>query len=239
METRAKSRKNNRKNNEFGFGEESFDDYILDVTDPASDMFDNEVKDKGADDLRSQIQALQVNISQTEMEIEQDKIKLDKIFEKQAAKPKIKKSSTPHDVGTKMVESSVPTTRTDVRKVVKSSAPTKSRRSKKGQKKKSKEKKGELNLDKLRKDAKLNDVVKKQLAEYAKKGKIQKSIKYLLKITKSCIDFSSSDCESLNSEDTNSEICQKYEKKKKVKKSSNYNSSDDSMSYVRSDLIRS
>ena len=64
----------------------------------------------------------------------------------------------PHDVGTKMVESNVPT-RHDVRKVVKSSVPTKSRRSKKGQKKKSKEKKGEINLDKLRKDSKLNDVV--------------------------------------------------------------------------------
>jgi hypothetical protein len=40
----------------------------------------------------------------------------------------------PHDVGTKMVESNVPT-RHDVRKVVKSSVLTKSRRSKKGQKK--------------------------------------------------------------------------------------------------------
>jgi hypothetical protein len=70
----------------------------------------------------------------------------DQLYEKQGAKPKIKKSSTPHDVGIKMVESSVPTTHvrkvvkssvptthTDVRKVVKSSAPTKSRRSKKGQ----------------------------------------------------------------------------------------------------------
>jgi hypothetical protein len=157
-------------------------------------MFDKEVKDKGVDDLRSQIQ---VNLSQTEMEIELDKVKLDKIYEKQGAKPKIKKSSTPHDVGTKMVESSVPTmhvrkvvnssvptTRTDVRKVVKSSAPTKSRRSKKGQKKKSKEKKGEINLDKLRKDGKLNDMVKKRLAEYTKKSKIQKSIKHLPKTTK-------------------------------------------------------
>jgi hypothetical protein len=73
------------------------------------------------------------------------------------------------------VKYSVPTTHTDVRKVVKSSATTKSRRSTKGQKKKSKEKKGEINLDKLRKDGKLNDMVKKQLAEYTKNSKIHKA----------------------------------------------------------------
>ena len=43
METRAKSRENYRKMHDFGFGEESFDDdYILDVTDPASDMFERQ-----------------------------------------------------------------------------------------------------------------------------------------------------------------------------------------------------
>ena len=74
------------------------------------------------------------------------------------------------------------------------------------------------------------------MAEYAKKGKIQKSIKLLPKTTKSCIDFSSSDCESLSSEDTSSEISVKNMRKKKVKTSCNYNSSDDStMSSVSSD----
>ena len=95
-------------------------------------------------------------------------------------------------------------------------------------KKKSKEKKGEINLDELRKDSKLNDVLKKQLAEYAKKGKLQKSINNLPKTTKSCIDFSSSDCESLSSEDMCSEISVKNMRKKKVKTSSNYISSDGS-----------
>lgn len=50
-----------------------------------SDMIDRKVKDKGFDDLRSKMQALQINISQIEMEIEQDKINLDRIYEKQGA----------------------------------------------------------------------------------------------------------------------------------------------------------
>ena len=68
------------------------------------------------------------------------------------------------------------------------------------------------------------------------KSKIQKSIKHLPKTTKSCIDLSSSDCESLSSEDTSSEISVQNMRKKKVKTWSNYNSSDDStMSSVSSD----
>ena len=99
-------RKNYKKFNEIGLDGEMTD--VLDISDPSSDMFDGE-----ADALRDQI-----DIMQTEQEIERDKEAFTRIYEQQGAKPKtkLKGSSTPQDE-LKVGESSAPQ---DTRQVLKS-----------------------------------------------------------------------------------------------------------------------
>ena len=76
METRNKKRKNFKKFNEFGLDWEMTD--VLDISESSSDMFDGE-----ADALRDQNETLQIDITQTEQEIERDKEALTKIYEQQ------------------------------------------------------------------------------------------------------------------------------------------------------------
>ena len=209
---------------------------VLDISDPSSDMFDGE-----ADELRDQIAALQLNITQTEQEIERDKEALKKVYELQGAKPKktSKDSSTPLDK--REDDSSAPE---DTRQVVlKSREKELAKKTEAGSKKKtkSKAKKGEIDLKKLRKDQKLNEIVKKQLAEFSKKGKMQSSIKHLPKSSKVTLNFDSSDSEDSVSDNEDSESCDNKKSKRvsrsKTNRSSkfNYSSSEASDSSSNSD----
>ena len=89
----------------------------------------------------------------------------------------------------------------DIRKIIKSDdsgevKPGKSRssRGKSEQKKKSKSRKaGEVDLEKWRNDEMLNELAKKHLAEFYKKGKLQRSIKHLPKHAHLQVELSSSD----------------------------------------------
>ena len=93
MSTRGKTRKDYKKINEYGFDEQSD---ILDILDPASGMFDTEIEGEG---LQGQIEALKLDITNTEKGIIQDEKKLKKLEDSQGAKPKVvvakAKSSTP------------------------------------------------------------------------------------------------------------------------------------------------
>ena len=76
METQNKKRENYIQFNEVGWDGEMTD--VLDISESSSDMFDGE-----ADALRDQNETLQIDITQTEQEIERDKEALTKIYEQQ------------------------------------------------------------------------------------------------------------------------------------------------------------
>ena len=84
MATRGKTRKDYKIINDYGFDEQSD---ILDISDPASGMFDTEIKGEGVAGLQGQIEALKLNITNTEKEIIQDEKKLKKLYDSQGAKP--------------------------------------------------------------------------------------------------------------------------------------------------------
>jgi hypothetical protein len=93
MATRRKTRKDYKKINEYGFDEQSD---ILDISDPASGMLDTEIEGEG---LQGQLEALKLDITNTEKEIIQDEKKWKKLYDSQGGKPMVvvakAKSSTP------------------------------------------------------------------------------------------------------------------------------------------------
>ena len=93
MATRGKTRKDYKKINEYGFDEQSD---ILDISDPASGMLDTEIEGEG---LQGQLEALKLDITNTEKEIIQDEKKWKKLYDSQGGKPMVvvakAKSSTP------------------------------------------------------------------------------------------------------------------------------------------------
>ena len=87
MATRGKTRKDYKKINDYCFDEQSD---ILDISDPASGMFDTEIEGEGVAGIQGQIEALKLDITNTEKEIIQDEKKLKKkLYDSQGANPKV------------------------------------------------------------------------------------------------------------------------------------------------------
>ena len=177
MTTRNKKRKDYKKIHDFGFQSSDESEDILEVSDPNSDIFDNEneaksvsvgIKADKVDKIRKEIEALTLDITQTERELEQ---KQQTLYDKQGARPKTK-SSTPLDVN-----KSASVTGEGQKDSTGQKKQATKKRVKTSGKKKSKSKKGEINLNDLRSNEILNALTEKQLSELSQKGKIKSLLK--------------------------------------------------------------
>jgi hypothetical protein len=90
MATRGKTRKDYKTINEYGF-DEQFD--ILDISDPASGMFDTEIEGEG---LQGQIEALKLDITNTVKEIIEEENKWKKLYNGSGSKGKIEHTTKGH-----------------------------------------------------------------------------------------------------------------------------------------------
>ncbi|VDI30006.1 Hypothetical predicted protein [Mytilus galloprovincialis] len=170
--TRNKARKNYKLLSEFGFDQD-----VLDVSDPTSDIFDHETSPDEVDRLEHRIHNLELSISEKERKLEKSD------FEKQGAIPKtrlkngessklidpvkekgvVEKSNNPHKP-----QSSAP----KVKSTEIAGKKTKSAKRKDTSDSKSVKRKGEINLDKLRKKKVLTKLVEKQLSDILKKNNL-------------------------------------------------------------------